>query len=345
MEANFDFVFRSLRWGSLSCCQQLLLKNFLPAPKILPSQEESLLSPRETRCKRARRIAAEDVMATEIDVTPAWPRPPGRKRPALVIANRHEIAGAGIEALLQAGGHSVVARCSDEHDLLRCAKAYRPDIILLAQNIVQEAAKTILRLRARNFSVAIIFLLEERDAITVAGLLDLDVEGILLDAAGARSVIDCVESVRHGRKWVDPNLLRHLAQPSQIASSLTSRESEIALLISRSLRNKEIARVLHLSEGTVKMHLHHIYQKLHLVGRTQLALSTARACAQMAVPGNELRPPEETARPDSAERQLSPSGARARGSSARRAAIRRLMSSLVIVLADPRVQIGLLLNN
>jgi DNA-binding NarL/FixJ family response regulator len=134
-------------------------------------------------------------MATEIDGTPAWPRPAGRKMPALVIANRHEIASAGIEVLLQAGGHSVVARCSDEHDLLRCAKAYRPDIVLLAENIVgQEAAKTILRLRARNFSVAIIFLLEERDAITVAGLLDLDVEGILLDAAGARSVIDCVRA-------------------------------------------------------------------------------------------------------------------------------------------------------
>jgi two-component system nitrate/nitrite response regulator NarL len=279
-------------------------------------------------------------MATEIEGTPAW----RRKMPALVIANRHEIAGAGIEALLQAGGHRIVARCSDEHDLLRCAKAYRPDIILLAENIVgQEAPKTILRLRARNFSMAIIFLLEDRDAITVAGLLDLDVEGILSDAAGAKSVIDCVESVRQGRKWVDPNLLRHLTRPSQIASSLTSRESEIALLISRSLRNKEIARVLQLSEGTVKMHLHHIYQKLHLVGRTQLALSTARACAQMAVPGNEVRPPEEPARPNSAERQLSPSGAKARGSSARRAA--RLMLSLFIVLADARVQIGLLFND
>jgi two-component system nitrate/nitrite response regulator NarL len=209
--------------------------------------------------------------------------PRGTKMLALVIAHRHEIAGAGIEALLRAGGHSVIARCSHEDDLLRSVEAYRPDIILLAENIVgQEAAATVLRLRARNCSVAIIFLLEERDAITAADLLDLDVEGILLSAACARSVIDCVESVRHGRKWVDPNLLRHLAmteRPSQIASSLTPREAEIARLVSQGLRNKEIARELHLSEGTVKMHLHHIYEKLHLGGRTQLALSTAGACA------------------------------------------------------------------
>ena len=152
--------------------------------------------------------------------------------------------------------------------------------------------------------MAIIFVLEERGgAITAADLRDLDVEGILLSAACARSVIDCVESVRHGRKWVDPNLLRHLAmaeRPSQIASSLTSREAEITRLVTRGLRNKEIARELHLCEGTVKMHLHHIYGKLQLGGRTQLALSTAGVCAPMPVSSDEARRPWEPARPDSA---------------------------------------------
>src|SRR4030095_6672148 len=221
---------------------------------------------------------------------------------AIVIANRHEIAGAGMESLLQAGGHRVVARCSREGDLLHVAEAYRPDIVMLAKNIVsQDAAKTVLQVRERNCSVAIVLLLEERDASTAADLLDLDVEGILLSAACARSVIDCVESVRHGRKWLDPNLLRHLAvaeRPSQTASSLTSREAEIAHLVSCGLRNKEVARELHLSEGTVKMHLHHIYEKLRIGGRTQLALSTARACARMSASGSGTGPREEPGGPD-----------------------------------------------
>jgi DNA-binding NarL/FixJ family response regulator len=234
-------------------------------------------------------------MATEIHGTFASRRPEGRKISTLVIANRHEIARAGIEALSQASGHSVVACCSREDDLLRSAEAYRPDVIILAENIVrQEAAKTVLRLRACNCSVAIIFLLEDPDTITAADLLNLNVEGVLLSAACVRSVIDCVESVCHGHRWVDPNLLRHLAmaeRPSQIASVLTSREAEIACLISRGLRNKEIARELHLSEGTVKMHLHHIYEKLRLGGRTQLALSTAGAFARM--PERHKPAPEE----------------------------------------------------
>ena len=203
--------------------------------------------------------------------------------PVLVIANRHEIAGAGIAALLQAGGYGVVVRCLHEDELLRSMEAHRPDIILLAENMVgQDAAKTILRLRAGNCSVAIIFLLEERDAITAADLQDLDVEGVLVSAASARTVIDCVDSVCGGRKWLDPKLLPHLAvarRPSEIASCLTSREAEIAHLVSRGLRNKEIGRELDLSEGTVKMYLHHIYKKLDVGGRTQLALLMAGAKA------------------------------------------------------------------
>jgi two-component system nitrate/nitrite response regulator NarL len=235
-------------------------------------------------------LAVEDVVATGIAGTLASPEPVGRNKIlTLVIAHRHEIASAGIEALLQARGHSVIARCVHEDDLLRSVEAYRPDMIILAKNIVrQEARKTLLLLRARHYSVRIIFLLEERDAIMAADLRDLDVEGILLSAASAESVFDCVQSVRQGRNWVDPDLLRHLtmvARPQQIASNLTSREAEIAHLISRGLRNKEIARELHLCEGTVKMHLHHIYEKLHLGGRTELALSTAGASAPMPVSG------------------------------------------------------------
>ena len=243
----------------------------------------------------------EPLVDIKADYTLAAPMPARGAMATVVIATRHEIAGTGIEALLQASGYSVVARSSREDDLLHCLKAYRPNIIILSESIVgQEATKTVLLLRARNHSVAIIFLLEGRDSIPVADLLALHVEGILLSTACARDFIDCVESVHHGRKWVDPDLLRHLTMAErapQDACSLTSRETDIAHLISQGLRNKEIARELHVSEGTVKMHLHHIYEKLHLDGRTQLALSMSRA---RAVSGKEARPLGEPARPNSA---------------------------------------------
>jgi two-component system nitrate/nitrite response regulator NarL len=152
-------------------------------------------------------------MAAEIEGALAWPRPATCETSRVVIANCNEIARAGIEALLQAGGHIVVACCSHQDDLFRCAEAYHPNIILMADNVAPQAeiGNTVLRLRADNCSAMIILLLDEGHAITATDLLCLDVDGILLSVACARSVIDCVENVRHGSKWVDPNLLRHLA--------------------------------------------------------------------------------------------------------------------------------------
>jgi two-component system nitrate/nitrite response regulator NarL len=224
-------------------------------------------------------------MTTEIDRTfhltrsSAWPASGGMT--TMVIATRHEIVGAGIEALLQAAGHIVVARCSREDHLLRSLEAYRPDILILGQNIVrQEGRETVLRLRASNCSMRIILLLDERDAITTTDLLDVHAEAILLSATCAGSLIECVASVHYGRKWIDPELLRELATAEGAdAGGLTPREADVAYRVAQGLSNKEIARKLHLSEGTVKAYLHHIYEKLHVGGRMQLALSIAKGCA------------------------------------------------------------------
>jgi two-component system nitrate/nitrite response regulator NarL len=213
----------------------------------------------------------------------------------LVIATRNEITAAGMKTVLHAAGYRVAAHCSCEDDLLRCLDTYRPDIIMLAETIVgRDATRVVSRLRDCNCSLAIIFLVEGHDAIAASDLLVLDVEGILLSgAACAGSFIDCVGSVHHGRKWIDPDLLRPLAtaERSSIMRTLTSREADIAHLVSRGLHNKQIARELDVSEGTVKMHLHHIYEKLRLEGRTQLALS-------MTLSGNNVHPAGEPTAPD-----------------------------------------------
>ena len=55
-------------------------------------------------------------------------------------------------------------------------------------------------------------------------------------------------------------------------SILTPREEEITRLVSAGLRNKEIAVKLFVTEGTVKTHLHHIYEKLKVRNRIELAI-------------------------------------------------------------------------
>jgi two-component system nitrate/nitrite response regulator NarL len=55
-------------------------------------------------------------------------------------------------------------------------------------------------------------------------------------------------------------------------NSLTSREREIVFALAEGLSNKDVGRRLNLSEGTVKVHLHNIYQKLGVKNRTALAV-------------------------------------------------------------------------
>jgi DNA-binding NarL/FixJ family response regulator len=62
----------------------------------------------------------------------------------------------------------------------------------------------------------------------------------------------------------------------EIIMTLTPREWEVATLVAKGLSNKEIARHLNASEGTVKIHLHNIYTKLGVKNRTVLALMTQR---------------------------------------------------------------------
>jgi ATP/maltotriose-dependent transcriptional regulator MalT len=64
----------------------------------------------------------------------------------------------------------------------------------------------------------------------------------------------------------------------QVVAHLSEREKEVARLACSGLRNKEIARELGISDTTVKLHLHHIYEKLGIATRRQLgAILTASA--------------------------------------------------------------------
>src|SRR5262245_40398498 len=92
----------------------------------------------------------------------------------LVIVTPHELTAAGMEALLRAGGHRVLARLTRGDDLLRSLESDRPDALLLNM-IRREAVSLISQLRADHHSIPIILMLEERDVVTAASLLELDV--------------------------------------------------------------------------------------------------------------------------------------------------------------------------
>jgi len=97
-------------------------------------------------------------------------------------------------------------------------------------------------------------------------------------------LVNCLRAVAEGHKWLPSHLVdaaverarQARAQFERVDNSLTEREREVMLLVADGLSNKDVGRQLNLSEGTVKVHLHSIYQKVSVNNRTALAKFAVR---------------------------------------------------------------------
>ena len=104
--------------------------------------------------------------------------------------------------------------------------------------------------------------------------------GVVLKEMAPRMLMECVRKVYAGEKWLEQQSVTRAMERMQKRESeidrltrlLTPRELEIVRLASEGLRNKEIGERLSITEGTVKIHLHNIYEKLGVTGRSQLIL-------------------------------------------------------------------------
>jgi len=110
-------------------------------------------------------------------------------------------------------------------------------------------------------------------------------------------LVQSIRAVAQGRQWlplawVNAALERESKRRStrqRLTQLMTIRERQVVLLIADGLSNKEVGRRLDLSEGTVKIHLHNIYQKLHVNNRTTLAALAIAHRNDLALPGENVR--------------------------------------------------------
>jgi len=108
--------------------------------------------------------------------------------------------------------------------------------------------------------------------------LRLGVRGVVLKEMAPALLVQCVRKVHSGGQWIERDsarralekILERQAGARALGEFLTSREAQIVTLIAKGMRNKEIAEKLFISEGTVKIHLHNIYEKLGVDGRLAL---------------------------------------------------------------------------
>ena len=198
----------------------------------------------------------------------------------IVIADDHPILLRGLQTLLaEQDDFQVVAQCESGVAALAAVRAHRPDVLLLDIRMPGKDGLEVLRdLRSEANAVRIILLTVELADEDVLKAIQLGVRGMLLKEMAPQLLVDCVRKVHAGQMWIErvsaarafETLLRREAGVREMSALLTPREMELLRKAVQGLRNKEMAEILHVSEGTVKTHLHSIYEKLHVKSRAEL---------------------------------------------------------------------------
>jgi two-component system nitrate/nitrite response regulator NarL len=200
----------------------------------------------------------------------------------LVLADDHPIILDGLDHLFrQEEDFKVLARCRDGEESLQAVRKHRPDVLILDLRMPGKDGLAVLReVRKEKLPTRVVLLTAEMSDAEALEAIRLRVNGVVLKEMAPQLLVKCLRKVHAGGQWWEKRslgrametMLRREAGEREIAGVLTPRELQIVRLVASGLHNKEIADKLTISEGTVKIHLHHIYEKLHVDGRLELTL-------------------------------------------------------------------------
>ena len=109
--------------------------------------------------------------------------------------------------------------------------------------------------------------------------MGLGVRGILRKALPTPVQIKCIEKVLSGEQWFEQTLINNFLTGRRVP--LTKREGQVVALVTQGLKNKEIGGRLHITEGTVKVYLSRLFQKIGLKDRYELAIYGLRNLGEL----------------------------------------------------------------
>ena len=208
------------------------------------------------------------------------------RRIRLVLADDHPIVLDGLEQLFGTEPDlEVVARATSAEGAVRALEEFRPDVLVLDLAMPGHDGLWVMEQAvARKLPARIVLLTAHVDEQKLLDAVRLNVAGVVLKEMAPRLLVECVRKVHAGEKWLERHsvsramerMVRRESELQRLSRLLTPRELEIVRLAAEGLRNKEIADRLTITEGTVKIHLHHIYEKLGVTGRPQLILYATR---------------------------------------------------------------------
>lgn len=197
----------------------------------------------------------------------------------LVLADPHPVMLDGLaHDFNESSDFSVKACVSNGNDALEAVQKYQPDILVMDLSLTQRSGLSLIEeIQHRQWSTKpVVF--TGAPIGEVMRVIDMGIPGLVSKSKSRQVLERCIQSVHKGDKWLDRDLtmktmsllLEQQKKSVKASSLLTPREMMVARMVTEGWPNKKIATKLFISEGTAKLHLHHIYQKLNCPGRMSL---------------------------------------------------------------------------
>ena len=195
----------------------------------------------------------------------------------ILLADDHPMIRTAIEVLLRETQFELAATAMNGAEALTEVERLKPDVLLVDLEMPELGGMGVIRkLRGERNLTKVVILTAAIDDSSLMEARSLRVNGMVLKNSDPAFLIECLDAVQSGRTWIDPELRERIAQLTKAAPperpALAPRERELIKCVRLGLRNREIAKQLGVTEGTVKVYLHNVFDKLGVKNRTELAI-------------------------------------------------------------------------
>ncbi|HEX2134276.1 MAG TPA: response regulator transcription factor [Actinophytocola sp.] len=206
----------------------------------------------------------------------------------VVLADDEPLTRAGIRAVLGAEPEfDVVAEAGDGHEAVELVQAHRPDVALLDIMMPRlDGLSAAAEIRRTVPGTGVIMVTTFSEDEHIARAFDGGASGFLLKTGDPRELFAGIRAVAGGAAYLSPKIaqwaIRRLdtggdrtpgaVRARELVDGLTTREREVLALVGSGLPNAEIARRLHVVEGTVKVFVSAILRRLRVPNRVRAAI-------------------------------------------------------------------------
>jgi DNA-binding NarL/FixJ family response regulator len=182
----------------------------------------------------------------------------------------HPLVREGLAALINAQTDMcVVGQGSTGHEAIKLFRELQPDVALMDVRLPDMSGiDAMITILSGSPQARVIMVTSSEGDVEMERALEGGAKGYMLKSMPPREVLEAIRKVHAGKKAIPPEIAAQLADHMS-DETLTVREIEILQLVAEGNRNRDIADRLFISEGTVKVHIQHIMDKLGASDRTQ----------------------------------------------------------------------------